>query len=399
MSEVIPAGWHLQPMADIVSVEYGKSPKKVVTDNGPYPVIGTGGVTGYASAYLHPGNTTVIGRKGTINKPSFLSEKFWAIDTTYYVTQYKSTDPKWFYYALSSLDLSAFNEASGVPSLNRETLYAIPFLSPPLTEQKKIATILSSIDDTIEKTRAQIDKLKDLKTGMMQELLTQGIGHTEFKDSPVGKIPASWELRAIGNLLEFKNGLNKEKEAFGRGSPIINFNDVFHNYGIYLSGLAGKVMLTQSEKKRFSVQKGDVFFTRTSENPDEIGMSAVLLEDIDDASFSGFVLRGRQITDELELFFCKYCFSADYVRSQIVSSCSYTTRALTNGALLSECFIAVPPKAEQVFIASVLDSIINKIHRLGVSFNAVTALKKALMQDLLTGKVRVKVDSPETVAA
>src|SRR5690606_282638 len=163
-------------------------------------------LTGYASVYLHDGNTTVIGRKGTINKPSFISGKFWAIDTTYYVTRYKSTDPRWFYYALSGLDLSTFNEASGVPSLSRDTLYAIPFLSPPLPEQQKIAIILSSVDDVIEKTRAQLDKLKDLKTGMMQELLTQGIGHTEFKDSPVGRIPKTWDVVQFKDVFTLNYG-------------------------------------------------------------------------------------------------------------------------------------------------------------------------------------------------
>ena len=77
---------------------------------------------------------------------------------------------------------------------------------PPLPEQQKIATILTSVDTVIEKTRAQIDKLKDLKTGMMQELLTKGIGHTEFKDSPVGRIPASWEVKTLGDVFALSSG-------------------------------------------------------------------------------------------------------------------------------------------------------------------------------------------------
>src|SRR5690606_10189467 len=85
---------------------------------------------------------------------------------------------------------------------------------PPLPEQQKIASILSSVDDVIEKTRAQIDKLKDLKTGMMQELLTKGIGHTEFKDSPVGPIPSKWEVHRIGDLL------TERKEKGVEGLPI-----------------------------------------------------------------------------------------------------------------------------------------------------------------------------------
>ncbi len=91
---------------------------------------------------------------------------------------------------------------------------------PPLPEQQKIAKILTSVDEVIEKTQAQIDKLKDLKTGMMQELLTNGIGHIEFKDSPVGRIPVEWEVKSIEeckvNVLDGDRGKEypKEKDFF-----------------------------------------------------------------------------------------------------------------------------------------------------------------------------------------
>lgn len=126
MSEVIPEGWECKALAEIVSLQYGKSPKEVICQGGAYPVIGTGGITGYASDFLHEGETTVIGRKGTIDKPSFITGKFWAIDTTYFATQYKQADPKWFYYALSSFDLAAFNEASGVPGQTHDHFLTMP---------------------------------------------------------------------------------------------------------------------------------------------------------------------------------------------------------------------------------------------------------------------------------
>jgi restriction endonuclease S subunit len=81
------------------------------------------------------------------------------------------------------------------------------FLTPPLPEQKKIASILTSVDEVIENTQKQIDKLQDLKKATMNELLTKGLGHTEFKDSELGRIPKSWEVIALAELLELKNGL------------------------------------------------------------------------------------------------------------------------------------------------------------------------------------------------
>ena len=149
-----------------------------------------------------------------------------------------------------------------------------------------------------------------------------------------------WPIVPIRELLEFKNGLNKGKEYFGYGTPIVNYTDVYHNTGLMAKDIKGKVCLSKDEIRRFEVRKNDVFFTRTSETPEEVGLSAVLLEDIDDCVFSGFVLRGRPKTDDLVGDYCKYCFSTKHVREEIVRNCTYTTRALTNGRVLS--YIDIP---------------------------------------------------------
>lgn len=153
----------------------------------------------------------------------------------------------------------------------------------------------------------------------------------------------NWIEKPIGELFEFKNGLNKGKEYFGRGTPIINYMDVYKKDGIYGHELYGRVVLTSQEIQRFDIRKGDVFFTRTSETPEEVGIACVLLDDVDDGVFSGFILRGRPTTDELDIEYCKYCFQSSQIRREVVSGCTYTTRALTNGALLSKIKMGVPP--------------------------------------------------------
>ena len=131
-----------------------------------------------------------------------------------------------------------------------------------------------------------------------------------------------WPMVPIGDILDFKNGLNKGKEYFGYGTPIVNYTDVYHHSGLYASDVKGSVSLSKDEIKRFEVRKNDVFFTRTSETPEEVGLSAVLLEDIPNCSFSGFVLRGRPKNDILAPEYCKYCFSAKAVREKIISNCT-----------------------------------------------------------------------------
>lgn len=199
----------------------------------------------------------------------------------------------------------------------------------------------------------------------------------------------TWETTTIGELLEFKNGLNKGKEFFGKGTPIVNYTDVYKHRGIRAEQLRGRVTLSAEEIRRFHVRKGDVFFTRTSETPEEVGYAGVMLEEIDDCVFSGFVLRGRPITDKLDIGYCQYAFMTEDIRKAIMSGCTYTTRALTNGRQLSAIEIPLPDKSEQRRIAEVLsdtDALLAAMEKLIAKKRAI---KQGAMQELLTGKRRL----------
>ena len=198
-----------------------------------------------------------------------------------------------------------------------------------------------------------------------------------------------WDTATIGDFLYFKNGLNKGKEFFGYGTPIVNYTDVYRKRGLTKSDVRGKVNLTRDEIHRFDARKNDVFFTRTSETPEEVGMSSVLLDDIDDCVFSGFVLRGRPKNDMFVPEYCKYCFTTEAIRSAIIMGCTYTTRALTNGTQLSVIEIVVPPKPEQEAIAKYLTEIDDLISSLEKLITKKKAIKQGAMQELLTGKRRL----------
>lgn len=198
-----------------------------------------------------------------------------------------------------------------------------------------------------------------------------------------------WDVTTIGDFLDFKNGLNKGKEYFGYGTPIVNYTDVYKKRGLKKDDINGRVSLSKEEIRRFDVRQNDVFFTRTSETPDEVGMSSVMLDDVEDCVFSGFVLRGRPKNDMFVPEYCKYCFSTEAVRNAIITGCTYTTRALTNGKQLSSIEILVPPKPEQEAIATALsdmDALIDNLEKLIVKKKAI---KQGAMQELLTGKRRL----------
>lgn len=199
-----------------------------------------------------------------------------------------------------------------------------------------------------------------------------------------------WQIVSIGELLDFKNGLNKEKSFFGYGTPIVNYTDVYHHNGLYREQIKGKVCLTKDEIHRFEVRKGDVFFTRTSETPDEVGLSSVLLDDVEDCVFSGFVLRGRPKTDRLIPEYCQYCFSSKKVREEIIKNCTYTTRALTNGRVLSGISIPIPEICEQKAISETIACVEAYIANLTELIEKKKAIRDGALEDLVSGHTRLE---------
>lgn len=391
MSNPVPVGWSARLFSDAVTLVYGKSPKDILENDGAYPVIGTGGITGLTNSFLHEGKTTVIGRKGTINKPSYIETKFWAIDTTYYVTNYKRTDPKWFFYLLQDIDLTKYNEASGVPSLNRDTLYAIPYISPPLPEQQKIAKILTSVDEVIEKTQAQIDKLKDLKTGMMQELLTKGVGvdgkpHTEFKDSPVGRIPKTWKVVSLSSVAErIGDGIHATPKYVDKSDyPFINGNNL-KDGKIFVGSNTRFVSLEEYEKHRTELSDSTILMSING----TIGNLAYYLNEP--------VVLGKSaayisLAEGVSKSFIYYVLGSDYVREFYELELTGTTIRNLSLKAIRATPIALPPAVEQDDIARVLSALDENIKLLSSQLSQKMSLKKALMQDLLTGKVRVTID-------
>lgn len=252
---------------------------------------------------------------------------------------------------------------------------------PTKTEQEAIAEALSDADALIESLEQLITKKRNLKQGAMQELLTGRKRLPGFTES--------WAMESLGNLFAFKNGLNKGKEFFGYGTPIVNYMDVFANRGILCSTVIGRVFLTNQEILTFDLKKGDVLFTRTSETPEEIGMASVILDEPIRTVFSGFVLRGRPKDQKLLDSFKTHCLRSDFVRKQIVSKASYTTRALTNGRLLSAVLLPIPPGNEQNAIAAILTDMDAEIATLEAKLAKARQIKKGMMHNLLTGKIRL----------
>ena len=138
-------------LRDLVNIKYGKDQKNVASDKGQYPIYGTGGLMGYATKFLYDKPSVLIGRKGTIDRVKYVEKPFWTVDTLFYTEiNTEKVLPKYLFYLMSNVDLKQYNEGTTIPSLRTETLYRLQFRVPPLSIQKKIAAVLSALDDKIE---------------------------------------------------------------------------------------------------------------------------------------------------------------------------------------------------------------------------------------------------------
>ena len=218
----LPTKWTNKTLRGLATINYGQDPSPILDDAGEYPVYGTSGSERQGTGYHYEGESVIVGRKGSIDRLHFAEGRFWTIDTAYFLSDFGDTVPKWLYYLLCNIDLRALNEATGVPSLSRDSLYTISTPTPPPDEQAKIAEVLSTVDRAIEQTEALIAKQQRIKTGLMQDLLTRGIDEHgdlrserthDFKDSPLGRIPVEWDVATVDQIASITTGDKDTQDA------------------------------------------------------------------------------------------------------------------------------------------------------------------------------------------
>lgn len=168
----IPEDWNAKTFGEVMSIRHGKDQKAVQVVGGRYPIFGTGGKMGSTNIPLYDKPSVLIGRKGTINKPRYVDIPFWTVDTLFYSEVSPKVDPKFLFYKFCMIDWMQYNEASGVPSLNASTIESVTVSFPSKEEQTVIANILSDMDNEIQTLERRLAKTRQIKQGMMQELLT-----------------------------------------------------------------------------------------------------------------------------------------------------------------------------------------------------------------------------------
>ncbi len=279
------------------------------------------------------------------------------------------------------------------PNISSTQVEGVFYSIPPLPEQKKIASILTSVDEVIENTQKQIDKLQDLKKATMNELLTKGISHTEFKDSELGRIPKSWSLKKLGDLSNiFFSNVDKKTDENETEVLLCNYMDVYSNRNIDKRIEFMQATAKKREIDKFKISKGDVLITKDSETPADIAIPSYVSEELHNVLCGYHLALIRPHRNNLSGKFLYYLFSFDKIQHRYYQLANGTTRFGLTAEIITDTPLPIPPLIEQKEIATIIISVDQKIEILEKKMQQTQSLKKSLMQDLLTGKVRVSVN-------
>lgn len=273
--------------------------------------------------------------------------------------------------------------------INRTNLGKLEIPLPPLPEQQKIAEILSTVDEKIDSIAQRIAETQELKKGLMQQLLTKGIGHTKFKDSPLGEIPESWEVLSFGKLISNHcygpRFSSKDYSESGnvktiRGTDINKSGDILYNQ-VPIAQLPNE--LVDSHK----LEDGDLVMITTA----DCGLTGVYFDDGFPYIASAYAVR-ISLNEKGDPYFFKYVFQTESAKRQVEKYIRKGTVANLPGSDILKFSFAIPPIEEQKEIAEILSTVDEKIqiqHDKKVEYQE---LKKGLMQQLLTGKMRVRIN-------
>jgi type I restriction enzyme, S subunit len=389
--------WTAERLSDLLTLEYGSGLTADARKGEGILVFGSNGVVGEHSKHLVEGPGIIVGRKGTVGAIVWSSGPFWPIDTTYYVKLRKPADWRWLYWRLSSSGLKRLDSSTGVPGLNRNDAYRLPVLTPPKSEQQRIAEILDTIDEAIRKTEEVIAKLRQMKQGLLHDLLTRGLDDNgelrdpdrypeQFHMTPLGRLPKGWAPATLDDVVDRLRpvvyGILMPGQGFPGGVPVVKVKDIID--GIIKTD---QLLLTSPaldfEYRRSRLISGDLLFTIRG----TVGRMAFVPDPLTGANIT-------QDTARLAITGANPHFVRQFIELPLPQRfiSIHTIGQAVKGINLRDVRripLALPKPHEQHLIAAQLKEMDDRIAFEWEELRKLSLLKQGLMDDLLTGRVRV----------
>jgi len=392
----IPKEWKMVKLGEIIEVHDSKRvPLSEMERNkrrGYYPYCGANGIIDYIDDYIFNGEFILVAEDGGDynkfkNTAYLMNGKFWVNNHAHILSAISSiTFNLFLLYSINFLDINPYVVGSTRKKLNQEKLKKIKLFLPPLLEQKKIAEILSTVDEAIEDVNESLVMTEKLKKELMQELLTEGIGHNEFKETEIGKIPKEWgviKIRDIGKVFTGKTPSTSKSIYWNGDVPFITPEDMTDYKYI-------------SKSRRYVTEEGANQVSKI------LPKNAILVVCIGSTVGKISITDRKSIVNQqINAVICNdniiygYIYYAILFRSPILKNFSGVAAVPIIKKSLFETFkIPLPKKREeQERIAEILSTVDERIQLLKDKKNKLERVKKGLMNELLTGRRRVKADA------
>ncbi|NHB70218.1 restriction endonuclease subunit S [Perlabentimonas gracilis] len=397
----IPEHWEVKSLKRLAKICNGQDHKEVWDENGIYPIFGTGGEFGKANKYLHKGTSVLLGRKGTIDKPQYIQEPFWSVDTAYYTEIKPDVNPKLFYYLCTTIRFDFYKYGSAVPSMTQEVLSQIPFpISLSYEEQTAIANYLdrktAEIDQLIDAKKRLIELYHEEKTAIINQAVTKGINpNAKMKDSGIewlGEVPEHWEVKRIKQLVsKVGSGVTPSGGASvyqTSGIPLLRSQNI-HFDGLKLDDVAYISEDIHNDMSNSKVNAGDVLINITGAS---IGRTFYVEEWLGEANVNQHVciIRPKKQISSVYLY---YLLRSNIGQEQIRQEQTGSGReGLTFEAIKKFVIPFVEIEEQQSIVHHIVTEcsrIDTKIERTQRLIELLAEYRTALISEVVTGKVKV----------
>lgn len=238
----------LKQWSEILTIISGKNQKNVKSDTGQYPIYGSGGIIGYATEYLCEAGTTIVGRKGTIDKPIFVNERFWNVDTAFGISPSDVLDAKYLYYFCRHFNFKKLDKSTTIPSLAKRDLLQIKMPVPPIMEQRRIVSRIEELFSKLDKGVETLQTIKQQLAVYRQAVLTEAFEGIEN----------TVELGSIASIVDPHPSHRTPVEVIG-GVPYIGVGDIDYVHHVIDFSSARKVSndILQDHLSRYTLHDGD----------------------------------------------------------------------------------------------------------------------------------------------
>ena len=382
MSAAIPEQWSEIEFDDFATLQRGKDLTRSQFREGTIPVAGSNGVIGYHDTAIAKAPGITVGRSGSVGKVTVYNEDFWPHNTSLYVRDFHGNDPHFAGYLLESLNLTRFKTGASVPTLDRNSFKTLPVLVPPLSEQKKIAHILLTVQQAIEAQERLIQTTTELKKALMHKLFIEGLRNEPQKQTEIGLIPESWKVVPLGEIGQIERGKfshrpRNEPRFYGGDYPFVQTGDVSNCDGYIRSYSQTLNEEGLAISKMFPA--GTILITIAA----NIGFTGILQFD----SACPDSLIGISPSKLIQTEFLNYYLITQQPKMDQLAPKG--TQKNINIQFLKPWLIPLPDLEEQEKISKVLIGTDNKIQIASVKRHILQDLFHTLLHELMTAKMRV----------